>query len=847
MTMRVGGKSLTETLRGLPVVGSAASLMVGTVATSLLGLPFWILAAQLYSGAALGVASTGVNLTMILAEVACVGLRSGLARYVPRAEGAAPKTILFSYVVGTSLAAVALGVFLLGFPIWGSNLDAMRSSPGIVLYVILAGACWALFMLQDSVLVALGKSVWVPIENTIFGLVKLALLFPFASWSPEFGIYWAWTLPVVPLVLIVNFLIARELLWASEAEADADAESAPTEPTAHDESAQAETAIPLVDPVDENTLDVTALSIDGVAPSDGTAASGRLGFQPSRSFLTELVQFSLADWRSSLARLAGIVIISLLVIDRLGQVASGYFQIAWTMAYALFSLSATAAFALLVDRRGDRQTLSRNSLQVGALCLAVTGLASLIGVLAAPLILRLFGPAFPENASTLMRLLFLAALPNVVFQMYLGYLRTQGRMRKLIVVETVVSGIAVLLTAALIGSLGINGVGWAWLASVLAASVYASLSESVWWWAGWFNTGTVRRAGTVARRLRVTGPSGRQSDAAGALSTLAGPSAGRAVWHSPSPGISTAVISAGDEPMETVYAFADGPDGPQELEAEQACVEAVRFLDVRTSLADGRSIVLGELLPTVIERGRTQAASGADMAYTIWRRPTGPNAAELIEQGWSPAAVADAVLPIVQAVHAATAQTLIVDAELLEGWVEPGLTRLALVDTVTDDAAEAVRAVLRADLLDQPVQVGMIHGRLTPNNLILGGDPGVVAGLRGWRGSDVARPQFLDQAILAVAEMARQRHVEAGQLLRELLLDPTPLAEHPGSPLQADNTIPPRSVILLTWLYILDFPHHERASVAPEFVWMARNARPVLDAVAELGTDEAADAAVLTS
>jgi hypothetical protein len=190
---------------------------------------------------------------------------------------------------------------------------------------------------------------------------------------------------------------------------------------------------------------------------------------------------------------------------------------------------------------------------------------------------------------------------------------------------------------------------------------------------------------------------------------------------------------------------------------------------------------------------------------------------------------------------------VIVDAELLEGWVEPGLTRLALVDTVTDDAAEAVRAVLRADLLDQPVQVGMIHGRLTPNNLILGGDPGVVAGLRGWRGSDVARPQFLDQAILAVAEMARQRHVEAGQLLRELLLDPTPLAEHPGSPLQADNTIPPRSVILLTWLYILDFPHHERASVAPEFVWMARNARPVLDAVAELGTDEAADAAVLTS
>jgi hypothetical protein len=354
----------------------------------------------------------------------------------------------------------------------------------------------------------------------------------------------------------------------------------------------------------------------------------------------------------------------------------------------------------------------------------------------------------------------------------------------------------------------------------------------------------MRRAATVARRFRQTGAFGRQSSAVAALSTLAGESSGRAVWSWPHPAVSTAVIGNTGEPLEVVYAFAEGPDGLAELEAEQAYIEAVRALGVHANLADGRSIALSELLPTVIDRDRTDAASDTELEYLIWRRPNGPNAAELIEQGWSPAAVADAALPVVQALHAATAETVTVDSGLLERWIEPAMERLAPVDTVTDEAVEAVREVLRTDVLNASLQVGMIHGRFTPNNLILGSDPGVVTGLRGWRSSEVDRPQFLDQAILAVSEMARQRDVEVGQLLGELLVDPGPLADHPGSPLGPDTTIPARSVILLTWLYVLDFPHHERSTVAPEFVWTARNARPVLDAVADL---RAAEVAVLTS
>jgi len=37
-------------------------------------------------------------------------------------------------------------------------------------------ACWAIFTMQDSVLVGLRSAFWVLVENGIFGVVKIVLL-----------------------------------------------------------------------------------------------------------------------------------------------------------------------------------------------------------------------------------------------------------------------------------------------------------------------------------------------------------------------------------------------------------------------------------------------------------------------------------------------------------------------------------------------------------------------------------------------------------------------------------------------------------------------------------------------
>ena len=68
------------------------------------------------------------------------------------------------------------------------------------------------FTLQDSVLTGLHAAAWIPLENTLYAIAKLVLLVAVASLLPFAGPFVAWNLPLVPAIVLVNYLIFRRLL-----------------------------------------------------------------------------------------------------------------------------------------------------------------------------------------------------------------------------------------------------------------------------------------------------------------------------------------------------------------------------------------------------------------------------------------------------------------------------------------------------------------------------------------------------------------------------------------------------------------------------------------------------------
>lgn len=421
LTAEVRNRLVTQ-----PLITSSLSLMSGTILTSVLGLVFWVVAANLYDRADFGVATTTVYTMMMLADVASLGLRSGLVRYLPLAGSVRGSTMLWGYGLAVlSTGTTAIG-FLLGLRWWAPGLSELGRTALVFGFFVLATACWSLFNLQDAALVALRRAPWVPVENGIFGLLKIVLLFPMAAWSPRLGIFWAWTLPVFPIVVAINILIAGQL--AKERRGQGDGSDRSTD--------------------------------DGLAP-----------------LVREMMTFSLADWVSSLARLAALVVVPLMVLAMEGDVEAGYFQAAWIIGFTVFTLSINAAHALLAENSHERHRERRNTVQAGLLSLGLTVPIVAVGALGAPLVLLVYGSDFAGNSSGLLRILLVAALPNVVHQINIGRLRSLGRMAEVIGLELTLSLIVVGLSWFLVPGMGIDGVGVAWLVGLSSVALYALIRE----------------------------------------------------------------------------------------------------------------------------------------------------------------------------------------------------------------------------------------------------------------------------------------------------------------------------------------------------------------------------------
>jgi O-antigen/teichoic acid export membrane protein len=140
-----------------------------------------------------------------------------------------------------------------------------------------------------------------------------------------------------------------------------------------------------------------------------------------------------------------------------------YFTAAYLIAAAMLYLPYLLALSLFAERSGDPDQLRRHVRRTFPLGLALAGAIVLVIEIAAPYVLRLFGPAYPAGGATALRLLILVAPAYVVKDHYVSIYRAQYRMShasKVMAVGTTVEVIGAAVGGALWGLTGICA-GWA--------------------------------------------------------------------------------------------------------------------------------------------------------------------------------------------------------------------------------------------------------------------------------------------------------------------------------------------------------------------------------------------------
>lgn len=397
---------------------NAYALMANTAVTGALGLAYWLLAARHYSAADVGRASAAYSALNLLAGITAFTLIGAMARFIPQSGSGTGRLVKLGYLASVVTAIVGSSIFLLTTGRPGSSYSELDGIvPGIIFTA--AVAVWAVFTLQDGVLIGLRSARWVTLENALFGVAKIAMLLPLATVIPHTGLYVSWMVPAALAIPLVNLLIFRKLLPAHAGRA---------------------TDLPPPSP-------------------------------------RQVGKFLAGDVTGALLLLATVSLVPVLVAMFVVPHVNAYFYIAWTIGTTVDLLAANMALSLTVEGAFNPVSLARHArAALRRISLILVPVAVGIALLA-PRILGLFGPGYARAGAPVLVLLAAATLPRTLTEMYLGALRAQSRTSLVAIVQGVRAVLVLGLTVALTVAMGIVGAGVAVLASqvVMAAAVTPGL------------------------------------------------------------------------------------------------------------------------------------------------------------------------------------------------------------------------------------------------------------------------------------------------------------------------------------------------------------------------------------
>jgi O-antigen/teichoic acid export membrane protein/Ser/Thr protein kinase RdoA (MazF antagonist) len=390
-----------------PLSRSSYSLVLGSAITSALGMGFWVLAARLYSARDVGTASALIAAMGFLGSASTIGLKNGFVRFLPVVGDAAPRFIRNAYLGCIAVAAVAATVFLIGQPFWAGELSMLRTGLLPALFFVTATAAWTIFVLQDSVLTGLRMASWVPAENTVFAVSKIALLIALVSF-PEWGIFVAWSIPAIALLLPINLLIRRRLL---------------SRPATGDDS-------------------------PGIA-------------------LPDIVRFAAGDHVAAFLWLGTTELLALVVLAQAGAESAAFYFLSFQIAYSLYLLTSNVSSAFVVEAaiHSDQETQLTRKALFQAARLVVPG--ALIAVVAAPWLLRIIGSEYEANGVPLLRLLLLSAIPQILVGLAVGRARLHRHVRIVIAVYALTAISLFIGSTVGLRAGGLEAVGWTWLVTQL--------------------------------------------------------------------------------------------------------------------------------------------------------------------------------------------------------------------------------------------------------------------------------------------------------------------------------------------------------------------------------------------
>ncbi len=722
----------------VPFVRNAYSLVGSTLATSGFGFVFWIAAAHLFTKQEVGRDTALISTMLFLSSISQLNLTNGFNRFVPVAGLRTRRLVFVGYAAATATALLASTVFVLGIDLWAPRLSLLHAHWPYAVWFVLGTVVWTVFALQDAVLTGLGEARWVLVENIIYGIAKLGLLITVAAALPALGVFAAWTLPLVVAVVAVNALIFKRMVPARR--------HAPLETV------------------------------------NARTVRHYVGF----------------DMVATLMMSAAIGLMPVIMLSILGPSASGYLYISWTIAYTLYLVSIGVGMSFVTETSKSPERIVEFARKMIKHSLRIVAPLAFLIALAAPFVLRIYGPAYSNHATRLLQLLALSAIPNAVTATYLSITRVQRRMKAVIVTTAALAAGVMVISVTLAPLIGVAAVGVGWFVAQSAVAAVLLLGELRTVWLPYVHADRVRSAlsRSTARATRARRDVASDGRAALQSAGLAG-----AEW----------------EPLDVV----DDPEGVRvvalrsRITGEDATLKVASGTSARNALrgdlqglARARDVAppeLAAILPRFVGGGSLESGFEGGIWGLDTRRP-GVDARTIASNGPLCTAVTTDLVARLAGLYRTTATPIQIGEELPELLAFP----LEVGDTLptsrmrvrADETSLArLHAELRSDLVGSTLTAGLVHGNLWLGNVVCSEADRTVTAIVNWERSRMELP-VVELMHLACTTRALVEHRELGAVVRDVLTEGCfrdaevqLIGEAPGA-----GEVSTRTAVLLMWL-----------------------------------------------
>lgn len=373
-------------------------LMLSSVVTAGLGFFFWTITTRLFSVHDVGIATTLISAATLLVSLSGLGLGIALVRFLPSSKRKNHK-INSCLTVSLLFSVIVSTIFLLFIHVFSPELAFVQKNLYYsILFIVFTGS-FLLFTTVESVFLAYRDAKWIVIKNTVYSVIKLILPALLISFG-SFGIFGSWGVATLVGFVYCVVILVRKYSYNPR-------------PVIYD------------------------------------------------SIIKKISSFSSGNYVSSLLGNAPALILPIIITNKLGAEMTAYYYIPMMIAGLLFVIPGAVSQSLFAEGSSNKDlkvSLRKSVKLISILLIPTIALVIVFG----SYVLRLFGNAYAENGYTLLLILAVSSVFVGVKSVYGSILNIKKQVKKLIILNFIVSLFVVGLSFILM-SYGLIGIGLAWL------------------------------------------------------------------------------------------------------------------------------------------------------------------------------------------------------------------------------------------------------------------------------------------------------------------------------------------------------------------------------------------------